>query len=161
MAPDLISPATMPEMLEKSHNFLMADLLERVMALWASPPADDKDAERAFAELYTDPVLVNETPHTCADLVIRARSLGRAFAGLNHELLERVETSDKLAIAFILRGTHVGPFPTPIGDLAPTGQDIAVRTIDVLTITDGRISQIVVVSDELGLLVGLNSIALK
>ena len=36
--------------------------------------------------------------------------------------------------------------------VAPTGRDIAVRTIDVLTVTRGLISAIWVVADDLGLL---------
>jgi hypothetical protein len=139
----------------------MADVVEQIMALWTAPPADEKDAERAFAEYYTDPVPINGTPFSCADLAARARSLGRAFEGLRHQLLERVETGDKLVIAFLLRGRHVGPFPTVLGELAPTGEEIAVRTIDVLTLSGGRISNVVVVSDELGLLAGLGAVALK
>jgi predicted ester cyclase len=138
----------------------MADVVEQIMALWSGPPADPKDAERAFAQYYTDPVPINGTPLSCADLAARAHSLGRAFEGLHHELLERVEAGDKLAIAFRLLGRHVGPFPTAIGELAPTGQEIAVRTIDILTFTEGRISEVVVVADELGLLAGLDAVRL-
>lgn len=130
------------------------------MALWQRPPTDDTAAERAFAEFYTDPVPINGTPFTCAALAARARALNRAFEGLSHHMLERVQTPDKLVIAFLMTGRHVGPLPTALGDVPPTGQDVTVRTIDVLTLSDGRISEVVVVSDELGLLAGLNAVAL-
>jgi predicted ester cyclase len=65
-----------------------------------------------------------------------------------------------LVIAFLMTGRHVGPLPTALGELPPTGRDVRIRTIDVLTITDGRISEVVVVSDELGLLADLNAVAL-
>jgi hypothetical protein len=55
-------------------------------------------------------------------------------------------------IAFLLRGRHTGPFVSPLGTVEPTHREIEVRTIDVLTITDGKISALWVVSDDLGLL---------
>jgi len=138
----------------------MADIVETIMALWQRPPADDRAAEQAFAEFYTDPVPVNGTPFSCADLAARARSLNRALEGLSHQLLERVETPDKLVIAFVMTGRHVGPLPTALGEVPPTGREVAIRTIDVLTFSKGQISEVVVVSDELGLLAGLNAVAL-
>ena len=130
------------------------------MALWQRPPADERAAERAFAEFYTDPVPVNGTPFSCAALAARAGALNRAFADLGHQVLERVQTPDKLVIAFLMTGRHVGPLPSALGEVPPTGRDVRIRTIDVLTLTDGRISEVVVVSDELGLLADLNAVAL-
>jgi predicted ester cyclase len=101
--------------------------------------------------VYTDPVTVNGASLTIADLVERARALQGAFAALEMRLVDQVETAGKLAIAFVLRGRHVGPYPTALGTVAPTGRQVEVRTIDVLTVTDGRISAIWVVSDELGM----------
>jgi hypothetical protein len=54
-------------------------------------------------------------------------------------------------IAFLQRARHVGPLTLPLGTVPPTGRDIEVRTIDVLTLRDGRISAIQVVADQLGL----------
>jgi len=138
----------------------MADFVEAVMALWQNPPSDADAAERAFAELYTDPVPVNGTPFTCAALAARAQALNRAFEGLGHRILERVEIPGKLVIAFLMTGKHVGPLPTALGEVPATGRDVAIRTIDVLTLTEGRISEVVVVADELGLLTGINAVAL-
>jgi hypothetical protein len=45
--------------------------------------------------------------------------------------------------------------------VAPTGRDAAVRTIDVLTVEEGRISDVCVVGDELGALLGLGVLALR
>ena len=67
-------------------------------------------------------------------------------------ILDTVETPDRVVIAFLMRGRHVGPFVSPLGTVAPTQRDIEVRTIDVLTVTAGVISAIWVVSDDLGLL---------
>jgi SnoaL-like polyketide cyclase len=67
-------------------------------------------------------------------------------------LLDTVETPDRVVIAFLMRGRHVGPFTSPLGTVAPTQRDIEVRTIDVLVVTEGLVSAIWVVSDDLGLL---------
>ena len=138
----------------------MDDLVERLMALWIAPPADDAAALAAFRALYTDPVTVNGTPVTAAALCDRARTLHRAYSDLRHEVLDVVTAPGKLAVAFLLRGTHTGPLPTALGPVAPTGRAVAVRTIDVLTVVEGRVAEVCVVGDELGALVGLGAVRL-
>jgi ketosteroid isomerase-like protein len=49
---------------------------------------------------------------------------------------------------------------TPLGTAAPTGRTVAVRTIDVLTVVDGRIAAACVVGDELGTLRALDAVTL-
>ena len=130
----------------------MTALLERLLPLWTQPVDARDDAEAAFGEVYADPVMVNGTEMTIAELVDRARSLQRAFDRLGMDILDSVETPDRIVIAFVMRGRHVGPFVSPLGTVAPTQRDIEVRTIDVLTVADGVITAIWVVSDDLGLL---------
>jgi len=137
------------------------DLVDRLMGLWSTPlPDDDEQALAAVRALYTDPVEVNGAVLTAADLLARARALQRAYTGLHHRLHDRVETPDRLVIAFHLRGTHTGPLVTPLGTVAATGREVAIRTIDVLALEAGRVARIHVVSDELGLLHGLGALAL-
>jgi hypothetical protein len=57
-------------------------------------------------------------------------------------------------------GTHA-PLSTAVGTVAPTGRPVAIRTIDVLTVEDGRIVAVCVVGDELGALLGLDALALR
>jgi len=102
--------------------------------------------------VYADPVVVNGIKMPIGELVGRARALQQAFAGLGMEILDAVETPDRVVIAFLMRGRHVGPFKSPLGTVAPTQRDIEVRTIDVLAVTEGVVSAIWVVSDDLGLL---------
>ena len=54
------------------------------------------------------------------------------------------------AVAFIMRGRHTGPYETPLGTIQPNGAEVQIRTVDVLTITDGKISSIWVNADDLG-----------
>jgi ketosteroid isomerase-like protein len=48
----------------------------------------------------------------------------------------------------------------PLGEISPTGREVEVRVIDVLSITDGRISGIQVVPDNLGLAMQLGAVRL-
>jgi len=137
------------------------DLAERLFAVWIDTPSDDATAVAAFRSLYTDPVEVNGVAIAATDLVARARALHRAYSGLRHEVLDVVAAPGRLVVAFLMRGTHTGPLATPLGTVAPTGRSVAIRTIDVLTVVEGRIAAVCVVGDELGNLVGLDAISLR
>ena len=137
------------------------DLAERLMAAWIDTPSDDTAALAAFRALYTDPVDVNGSAFTAADLLQRARALHRTYSGLRHEILDVVTAPGRLVVAFRMLGTHTGPLATPLGTVRPTGADVAIRTIDVLAVEDGRIASVCVVGDELGTLVGLGALALR
>ncbi len=110
-----------------------AGLVDRLMAVWLDPPADDAAGVAAFRALYTDPVDVNGSAFTAADLLARARALHRTYSDQHHELLDVVVAPGRLVVAFRMCGTHTGPLATPLGTVAPTGADVAIRTIDVLT----------------------------
>jgi ketosteroid isomerase-like protein len=133
---------------------------DRLMGLWADPPADDVSALAAIRALYTDPVQINGTTMTALDLLARVRGMQRAYSGLRHELVERVDAPGRLVIAFRLRGTHTGSLATPFGELAATGRTFEVRVIDILTLADGRVSAVTMVADELGQLAGLGALRL-
>jgi ketosteroid isomerase-like protein len=139
----------------------MPDLVDDIMALWMSLPTDDTEARDAFSRVYADRVLVNGTELTLDDLVVRARALQSALSGLSHELLEREEVDDKLVVAFVLRGRHTGLLTTSIGQVAATGEEVSIQGMDVLTLTDGRITKITVLADELGLLSRLGAVTLR
>jgi len=139
----------------------MAFDVERLLQLWTDPlPDDDAAAVEAFREVYTDPVRVNGTELTAADLVARARALQRTFEEPEREVLDVVEGDGKVAVAFRMGGRQVGPLTTAAGPLAPTGQHLQLRVIDVLTLTDGRISAITMVADELGALAAVGAVRL-
>jgi ketosteroid isomerase-like protein len=139
----------------------MTDVVDRVMALWQHLPEDDGEARAAFAEVYAERVVVNGMPVPLDHLVTRARALQRALSDVRHELLERVEAGDKLVVAFQLHGRHTGPLQTAIGPVPATGRDVSIRGMDVLTFTDGRITRITVLADELGLLDRLGAVTLR
>jgi predicted ester cyclase len=135
----------------------MIALLERLLPLWTEPVDGRDDPEAAFGEVYADPVVVNGGEMSLTALVARARALQQAFDQLSMDILDTVETADRVVVAFVMRGRHVGPYFSPLGSVAPTGRDIAVRTIDVLVVTGGLITAIWVVADDLGLLLQLDA----
>jgi ketosteroid isomerase-like protein len=135
-----------------------ADLVDRLLDLWMDPPADDTAALAGFRALYTDPVDVNGAPVSVADLLARARALHRAYSGLHSEVLDVVTAPGRLVLAFQMRGRHTGTLPTPVGPVAPTDRPVSIRTIDVLTVVDGRIARVIVVGDELGALLALGAV---
>ena len=61
-------------------------------------------------------------------------------------------TQIRVAVAFVMHGRHTGPYETPFGIIQPTGADVQIRTIDVLTLTDEKISAVWVNADDLGTL---------
>jgi SnoaL-like polyketide cyclase len=139
----------------------MAFDVDRLLQLWTEPlPDDDEKAAAAFRELYADPVSVNGNQLTARDLVARARALQGVFEAAEREVLDLVETDGKVAVAFRLGGRQVGTLDTSAGPLAPTGQHLQLRVIDVLTLTEGRVSGIVMVADELGALAAVGAVRL-
>jgi predicted ester cyclase len=135
--------------------------VEHLTRLWTEPVPASAEAARAFGELYTDPVSINGTPTSLLDLVERARAVQRAFADLSMEIVDEFEAPDRLVIVFLQRGRHVGPLSLPLGEISPTGRQVEVRTIDVLSMTDHRISAVQVVPDNLGLAMQLDAVALR
>jgi predicted ester cyclase len=138
----------------------MTALLDRLLKLWQEPVDQRDDPEAAFREVYADPVWINGVPTPVSALVERARVLQRSFADLTTHVVDQVETPHRLVIAFYMRGRHVGPLVTSIGTVPATGRALEIRTIDVLTIGDGVITALWVVSDELGMLRQLGAVAL-
>ena len=133
--------------------------VDRLLRLWTDPlPDDDAAAAAAFRELYTDPVTVNGTPLTAADLVTRARAMQAALERPEREVLGVVDAGTSVALVFRLAGRQVGPLQTPAGPVPPTGRRVDVQIIDVLTLTDGRVSDIRMVADWLGALAAVGAV---
>jgi predicted ester cyclase len=136
----------------------MAFDVDRLLQLWTDLPADDAAAVAAFGEVYTDPVTVNGAALPVTGLVARARALHEALDRIEREVLGVVDDGAQVAVAFRLSGVHVGPLSTSAGPVPPTGRTVELRVIDVLTLTDGRISAIWMTADELGALVTVGAV---
>jgi hypothetical protein len=110
------------------------DLLGRLLPLWTQPVDSWDDVEAAFREVYADPVVVNGLDMPIVELVGRARALQQAFDGLGMHILDTVETPDRVVIAFLMRGRHVGPFTSPLGTV---DQAVIPRFVQPFCLTGG------------------------
>ena len=138
----------------------MASVVDRLLHLWTQPLPAGAEADAAFRGLYADPVRVNGLDMPVEALVQRARALQTAFDHLGATVDRQVETPGVLVIGFRMRGRHVGPLETPLGVVPATGRDVEVRTIDILTMRNDLVSDVLVVADELGRLMQLEALAL-
>jgi predicted ester cyclase len=132
--------------------------LDRLMRLWDSPPSGDAP----FRELYADPVVLNGRPVTAAALAAVANALHAAIIEQRREILDVVDAgAGRIAVAFVVRGRHVGPLATRIGTVPATGREVEMTVIDIFTVVDGLITEVRAVSDELGMLAGLDAVTAR
>jgi SnoaL-like polyketide cyclase len=132
-----------------------------LIALWTQPLPEGEAAVAAFGKVYADPVSINGVATSLAALVERARATQKTFADLQATLLTQVDAGSHTAVVFRMRGRHVGPMATPLGEIAATGQIVERQIIDVLGTKSGLIDQVWMVSDDLGALARLGALALK
>ena len=136
--------------------------VDAMIQLWSQPlPDSDEEAAAAFRQLYTDPVVVNGAVLRAVDLVTRARAVQRTFDRRHTEILDVVQGQDKVAVAFRMSGVQTGPLATTLGPLPPSGERLEMRVVDILTLTDGKVSNIWMVADELGTLVAADAVTWK
>jgi hypothetical protein len=58
-------------------------------------------------------------------------------------------------VAFDMTARHIGTWRSALGEVSATNRTVTVRTVDILTVEDDLITEIVVVSDEVSLLAQL------
>jgi predicted ester cyclase len=110
--------------------------------------------------MYADLVVVNGERRTLPELVAMAAGMRSVFTDTRREPVEVVQTPGQVAVAFRLRGRHPGPLPTPLGTVPPTGRTVDLKIIDILTITDGLIGAVQMVTDNLDLLLQPGAVSL-
>lgn len=81
-------------------------------------------------------------------------SLG-AFPDGRHEVHRVAEQGDVFAVEGTWRGTHDAPMHTPAGEVPPTGRHAVAPFAVVGSMTAGRVSELHIYSDQLGLLAQL------
>ena len=138
----------------------MATIVEHALRLWTQPVPQADDGVAKFRTVYADPLTVNGIDTPLVDLVERARMLQRAINPVHHEVLEEFEAPSRAAFAFRLYGTHVGPLATPLGDLAPTGQILEMRGMDIFEIDKDVVVAVWAVADWLTSLSAVGGITL-
>jgi hypothetical protein len=163
--PAAATGAIWPEVAIPTHSTSLERVafdIDVLLRLWTEPlPTDSQAAADKFRQVYTDPVSVNGTELTADDLVARARALQSTFESPERVVLDVADIGNKIAVAFRLRGRQIGPHTTALGVLQPTGRHIDLRVIDILTLTDGRISSLWMVADELGALAAVDAVTFR
>jgi predicted ester cyclase len=77
-----------------------------------------------------------------------ARAFYAAFDGIGHDIQEVIATEDRVAVRFVLRGTHTGSF----FGIPATGRPVTVVANVILHVADGRVTTLEGVFDEAGIL---------
>jgi Pyruvate phosphate dikinase, AMP/ATP-binding domain/SnoaL-like polyketide cyclase len=86
--------------------------------------------------------------------------LQQAFSHRQIEPIEQIVSGDRFVLVFLQRGRHAGRFETPLGSIEPTGRTFEIPAIDVFRISNGRITAIEVVPDNLSLMMQLGALRL-
>ena len=135
--------------------------IDALLTLWSQPHTPGPEAEEAFGRLYTDPVVVNGATLRVSDLVDRAISLQETLVDVEREVLDVAESEDAVTVVFRLSGRHVGPMASAAGIVPPTGRTIELRIMDLLRLTDGKVSAVWMNADELGALAAVDAVAIN
>lgn len=100
---------------------------------------------QGFRSLFTDEGTFNDIPNA---LTVRGDQIPQALAGLasvfpdiHRELLAVHAMGDVVAVELRIQGTHLGGFPTPLGEIPPTGNRIDVPTADLWYLREGKIER--------------------
>ncbi|GAB7040179.1 MULTISPECIES: ester cyclase [Catenuloplanes] len=96
-----------------------------------------------FRALFAEDGTFNDVPNA---QTFRGEQIPQALAGLasvfpdiHRELLDVHVLGDVVAVELRIQGTHLGAFPTPIGDIRPTGNRIDVPAADLWYLRAGKV----------------------
>ncbi|MEU8230918.1 nuclear transport factor 2 family protein [Actinoplanes sp. NPDC048967] len=96
-----------------------------------------------FRALFTEDGTFNDVPNS---LTFRGDQIPHALTGfasvfpdVHRELLHVHALGAVVAVELRIQGTHLGAFPTPAGEIRPTGNRIDVPTADLWYLRDGKI----------------------
>ena len=98
-----------------------------------------------FRALFTEDGTFNDMPN---GLTFRGDQIPQALTGfagvfpdVHRELLDVHALGGVVAVELRIQGTHLGGFPTPAGEIPPTGNRIDVPTADLWHLRDGKIER--------------------
>lgn len=117
---------------------------------------NDREFDRFAAAHAADVVLHDhdETVHGIDAVISHEQAIYEAFPDMRYEIESVVAQGDRVVGRWTVTGTHEGEFE----GIAPTGEAVAILALGELTIEDGQITEIWLVSDRLGLLAQLGAV---
>lgn len=77
-----------------------------------------------------------------------AKAFYSAFDGLHHTIEDVFATEDRVAVRFVLRGTHTASF----FGIPPSDRTVSIAANVILHVADGRVTRLFGIFDEAGLL---------
>jgi predicted ester cyclase len=84
-----------------------------------------------------------------------ARAFYAAFPDMRHDIEEVFATEDRVAVRFVLHGTHTGSF----FGMPPTARRVAIPANVLMHVSGGRVTKLLGLFDEAGLLRSLGAAA--
>ena len=127
----------------------------------------NKQTARRASELYTytaspevidslfAPELLVHYPHRTLDFAAVKASFtrpAREFTEARTVVEDIIAEGDRVVTRERLEAVHGGTLRTPLGELPPTGKPVDISRIVIRRFRDGKIAEVWVVSDQLGLL---------
>ena len=110
-----------------------------------------------YLDLYSDDVVfggVSPEPMDKAGVVAFHKGFYDAFRGAQADLVELVESGDKLAARLLITARHEGEFM----GVPATGSDVALAITTILTMRDGKCVERWSTADMLGLLIQIGAV---
>jgi len=98
--------------------------------------------------IFSEDVRTNGVRVGVAGPVGRIRDRLAGFPDLTTSIQDMFVSGDKLAVTLIWRGTHTGPY----GGVAATGKPVEVRDTAIWHFTGGKVTEILTLQDQFGLL---------
>jgi hypothetical protein len=92
---------------------------------------------------------VNGEPVAVEAIVERVRRIHAALADFRQLTVDRIDDGTRTALLLSQSGVHVGPLPTPLGTLAPTGRLLTRRLVEFITHDHQRLVEVTGVADDL------------
>lgn len=136
------------------------DLLE--IARGSVDAFNDRDWDRLGGQLA--PNAVYDEVGTGRRLTGRDEILGvmkgwtRAFPDVKGTVESAIASKDRAVIEVTYRGTHKGELPTPTGPVAPSGERMVTRCVQLIHVADGLIKENRNYFDMLNMLQGIGAI---
>ncbi|WP_199513145.1 ester cyclase [Nucisporomicrobium flavum] len=98
-----------------------------------------------FRALFAEDGTFNDMPNALTfrgdEIPHAVKGFAGVFPDVHRELLEVHALGDVVAVELRIQGTHLGAFPTPAGEIPPTGNRIDVPTADLWFLRDGKIER--------------------
>ncbi|GAA0517255.1 ketosteroid isomerase [Paractinoplanes deccanensis] len=99
----------------------------------------------AFRALFAEDGTFNDMPNALTfrgdQIPLALQGFAGVFPDVHRELLDVHALGDVVAVELRIQGTHLGAFPTPIGEILPTRNRIDVPTADLWYLRAGKVER--------------------